>query len=519
MLRLPGIIRRQIAARKLPHVINKSLLFCFLLVACLSTICNVALPSFALASNLDGKFYLPENLLSGTATYVIAASDAAATEKAQADVVCDGKADQVEINAAITAGYKHIVLSSGTFIVGAAIVYASNLWLQGQGSGSVIKIAGDYSGITATGKTYVSLADLKVDGDNTNTDHNAIQFLSCTQLNIRNLSIVNSAAFSLMAQSCDYGIIDNIYCSSAAVAFNDGVHLHECSNMTVNNIRGSTGDDLFAIGARSVASSNITVTNIVGTSALAHLCRIWITTGASAGADISDIVVRNISGAAASGLLIINSHTNGTISRVSVNNITGVGTTNLIKVDTTAGGTISDMYLDGFSVDNSSGYGVFICGVTRGALTNGSILNCADHSLLLRADTAFKCDNINIKTAVASQTGVAVENANDLILTNITSDVTGNAFLFGKTASTKVKMTNCKAITAKGGIYHSVDLTDSIIANNDLSNARTKVSGGGLFTDVIIKNNVGYIDPYEVRTDSVTASSRTTPDGMRVSRE
>lgn len=49
------------------------------------------------------------------ATYVIAASDATATEKAQADVVCDGTADEVEIDSGIVAGYKNIYLSTGTF--------------------------------------------------------------------------------------------------------------------------------------------------------------------------------------------------------------------------------------------------------------------------------------------------------------------------------------------------------------------------------------------------------------------
>jgi hypothetical protein len=178
--------------------------------------------------------------------------------------------------------------------------------------------------------------------------------------------------------------------------------------MTVSNIYGSTGDDLLCIGSKTVATSHITATNISGVSGMAHLCRIYIAEHASAGAAVSDITVSNISGTA-KRLLIINSDTNGTISRVSVNNISGVGTANGIRADTTAGGTISDINIDGFSVSGSSTYGVFINGVTRGALTNGSILNCSDHSLLLRANTAFKCDNINIKTEVASRSGVAVD--------------------------------------------------------------------------------------------------------------
>ena len=523
MLHLQGIIGRQATAHKQPHAIHKAQLFCFLLMTCLSTICSVSLPYIALASNneANSEFYLPDNLLSGTETYDIAAFDATATEKAQADVICDGNADQVEINAALTARYKHILLSSGTFVISAQIVLASNIWLQGQGAGTIIKIGGDYSGIKGIGCTNFALSDFVVDGDNKNTglgSHSIVIRVGCSNFTVRNLRLVNSHSFSLMVDSANWGSIDNIYCSSSGEAFHDGVHLHECSNMAVSNIQGSTGDDLFAIDSTSAASSYITVTNIVGTSATAQLCRIWIADGASVGADISDISISGISGTG-NRLVYIASDVNGTISRVNVSNVTGVGVTNLIWADTTAGGAISDLNIDGFNVSGSSAYGVFICGVTGGALTNGSILNCSDHSLVLRANVTFKCDTVNIKTKFAKQMGVSIDNTNDLILNNIISDVTGYAFWFAATASTKVKMTSCKAITPVTGIQHNVDLTNSIIANNDLSNATTKVAGAGLFTDVLIQNNVGYMDPSEVRIGRVTTSSRTMSGGMRDSLE
>lgn len=72
-----------------------------------------------------------------TATYVIAASDATALEKAQADVVCDGVADDVEINTAITTltsgGLIHF--TSGKFTLASAIndTTISNLTLEGCG--------------------------------------------------------------------------------------------------------------------------------------------------------------------------------------------------------------------------------------------------------------------------------------------------------------------------------------------------------------------------------------------------
>lgn len=58
----------------------------------------------------QGKFVPPR-----TATYVVAASNAPAHVKAQADYVCDGVADNVEIQAAIDANPKTLVITPGTY--------------------------------------------------------------------------------------------------------------------------------------------------------------------------------------------------------------------------------------------------------------------------------------------------------------------------------------------------------------------------------------------------------------------
>lgn len=72
-----------------------------------------------------------------TATYVVAASNATATEIAQADYVCDGTADQVQINAAIAAlpaSGGRVRLTEGTFYIAAPITSAATgLYLTGSG--------------------------------------------------------------------------------------------------------------------------------------------------------------------------------------------------------------------------------------------------------------------------------------------------------------------------------------------------------------------------------------------------
>jgi parallel beta-helix repeat protein len=84
------------------------------------------------------------------ATIKVAASNATAKSKRGADYVCDGVADEAEINAAIaelatTGGC--VELSEGTFVLGGTISIATdNVWLKGQGYSTVV--VGLYYGIS-----------------------------------------------------------------------------------------------------------------------------------------------------------------------------------------------------------------------------------------------------------------------------------------------------------------------------------------------------------------------------------
>lgn len=72
-----------------------------------------------------------------TATYTVAASDAPAHVKAQADYICDGIADEEEIQSAISAspaGGGTVMLSAGTFNISAEIQPVSNLRITSHGA-------------------------------------------------------------------------------------------------------------------------------------------------------------------------------------------------------------------------------------------------------------------------------------------------------------------------------------------------------------------------------------------------
>jgi parallel beta-helix repeat protein len=108
-----------------------------------------------------------------TDTYLVASSDAPAQIKAQADYVCDGTADQIEINAALAI--RSVKLSIGTFKIANndSIAVPSNRSLIGDGyNNTLITITSGSSGVpviinsdTSGGNTNIIIRDLKVDGN------------------------------------------------------------------------------------------------------------------------------------------------------------------------------------------------------------------------------------------------------------------------------------------------------------------------------------------------------------------
>ncbi|MCK9601323.1 MAG: right-handed parallel beta-helix repeat-containing protein [Sphaerochaeta sp.] len=113
-----------------------------------------------------------ENKGAMTATIVVAASDS--LNKAAANYVCDGTADNVEIQAAIDAlpvGGGKVVLLDGNYSIAAIIQVDSYVTIEGQGWNTILKIANgaDLAAIFAgTFKTDVIYKDMQLDGNGDN---------------------------------------------------------------------------------------------------------------------------------------------------------------------------------------------------------------------------------------------------------------------------------------------------------------------------------------------------------------
>ncbi len=108
----------------------------------------------------------------GAATFIVASATATANEKANANWICDGTADETEINAAIAALPTQggtVLLTSGTFVIAAPVNLNSmpdNTWLKGQGTSTVLQTSTDINTIDATPASnvnYLSITDLTID--------------------------------------------------------------------------------------------------------------------------------------------------------------------------------------------------------------------------------------------------------------------------------------------------------------------------------------------------------------------
>ncbi len=98
----------------------------------------------------------------------MAALDASVSERHEADYVCDGVADEVEIIAAITALPStggSVVLSTGTFTLAAQVLKAKdNVHIYGQGRNTLLNLDGSTAVITAGTRTGWLIENLRTDG-------------------------------------------------------------------------------------------------------------------------------------------------------------------------------------------------------------------------------------------------------------------------------------------------------------------------------------------------------------------
>ena len=148
-----------------------------------------------------------------TASRIVAASNASTLMKAMADAVCDGTADEVEINAALTAlGWLggRVLLSEGTFTLAAPIIMnADKQTLAGMGLGATTLAAKNAAGtpldvaIIQISGAIAELRDLTVDGNKANNATlTHMMLVSMASLSgsayVQRVRLINSAGTGMM---------------------------------------------------------------------------------------------------------------------------------------------------------------------------------------------------------------------------------------------------------------------------------------------------------------------------------
>lgn len=155
-----------------------------------------------------------------TATLVVVASNA--NDTSNGDYFCDGTDDHVQINlalAALTNGGR-VLLSEGTFQIGANLDFLSNTTLEGQGDGTIliIKAATTANGVEVDSVNNVKVKNLQVNGNKANTNNggalyttvNGIRVISSTRVVIENCTVHDAYYGGITVdQSTDVKVLNN----------------------------------------------------------------------------------------------------------------------------------------------------------------------------------------------------------------------------------------------------------------------------------------------------------------------
>lgn len=420
-----------------------------------------------------------------SATYVVAASNAPAHVKAQADYVCDGTDDNVEIQVALNAlpaGGGVVQLTAGTFTLSANIVaYGSYRTLQGTGSATIIKATTDVVVILSN---YAVWRNLTFDGQSarsvrpyTNgTDWlmENITMLNSTQpagfalaTNVRG-KIINSSFFPAgdsraLALTTNDTYVENVYINGVNSTTDGlvGINSPAISNVVFNGgtIKNSAnGVAIYtAVDATNVKILNMTIDNTrngiynqanYGVTANNYLTNIGVANGIDTGLANYAVIMGNIiNGIASTGINVAGNYV--TVVGNTVNSATG-SSGNGIVVESTGYTSIV-----GNTVTNNVQYGILVYGtVATNSKYNTIVGNTAKGNGYGIAETATYSDYNLIE-------GNTVYN-------NVIAQIQAPG------PNTKVR-NNIGYITENSGTATVANATTSIVVNHGLATTPTRV--------------------------------------------
>jgi len=398
-----------------------------------------------------------------TATYVVCANDS--VNKAQCDYVCDGVADNVEIQAAIDAlpdsGGK-VILMDGTYYVNVSIKLKSNISLMGVGKSTRIVNSG-----TVSGDDYT----LKAEGNSTN---------QIERIEVRDLSlnILNSKDDAVTFMHVKDGIIENLYINSSGEE--DIELIGKCENIIIRDNR--------IIGGGYNSNPQIDIYFDVSTTTKAKNVRID-------GNILSDAID-------APSIKVLGDYI------IVRNNVIENNKNNGIKVIEESGAPSGNIILDSNIIysnispsSNSTSIGIECMGdssniITNIQITNNKIYKVGKYAILIKYTNNVLIEGNQIDNCglhAGWYNSIYAEEINHCsVVGNIVTNANSHALRLASHVYNATILSNKLTLSNGYGIYVDSDASSNVLKNNDVrdnSNSPAIYLGG---SGNQVRGNIGY---------------------------
>jgi len=214
---------------------------------CLAVVTTSGGDIISITDNRTGYNFMVPGAAGGTVSVIVAAADSSDRHKLQADYVCDGTADDVEINEALSqvkaAGGGTVFLSAGSYTLADTIKIPSDVTLAGEGTATKLAFDTSVSDKTMitndcnytfaqrhpTGNKNIIISNIYIDGDKGNRGNGAdsiwtVGFNTVENLTLENLTIVNGWTVAIRTEFCTYVTIANNRIHNSG---DDGIGINE----------------------------------------------------------------------------------------------------------------------------------------------------------------------------------------------------------------------------------------------------------------------------------------------------
>uniref|UniRef100_A0A6M3J6Y7 Uncharacterized protein n=2 Tax=viral metagenome TaxID=1070528 RepID=A0A6M3J6Y7_9ZZZZ len=410
--------------------------------------------------------------LSRSATLVVAANNASAKSIAGADYVCDGTADDVQIQAAIDAlpaGGGKVVLSEGTFSCTTALsIQKSDVLIEGMGKA-----------------TKVDLASIAIDGFVFGDGATAITRSGISYLRVTS-SVVKNAGTAIRFRKVTIGYATNFYLDKqfVGVGVESDCIIIRISNFEIIDSVATTGVGIRIISGTAAKNVDTYISNGNISAPLGSEPLIGIRVQNAGGVYLSDLDITFQQ----YGILVDPSGTNDYVEALFASQVlVDTCTINGFSVNPSAGKTAREFYLTNCWASTN------LVGVYIGESQTGTI-----DSVWLRGLTAVNNQN----------QGVVFNYGTNLFVSD--SDISGNSKAAANTSDGFVVASDISewgiqssrlgnhvvgAGTQRYGIFVISGASNNYsIQSNDLrGNGTGALSDGGTGTTKIVRNNLGYV--------------------------